>query len=68
METRKRKESNVVVFMALMFLCRFLLFGMNVLLWILLDAGWLCGKEVTKQRVTNGNLIMERNNEGQQSR
>jgi hypothetical protein len=29
METRKNNEGDVVVFMALMFLCRFLLFGMN---------------------------------------
>ncbi len=39
METRMRGEGNVVVFMALMFLCRFLLFGMCVLLWIVLDDG-----------------------------
>jgi uncharacterized membrane protein len=29
METRKRNDGNVVVFMALMILCHFLLFGMN---------------------------------------
>jgi len=37
METRKRSNGSVVVFMALMFLCRFLLFGMNELEWILSD-------------------------------
>jgi hypothetical protein len=29
METRKRSEGDVVVYMALMFLCHFLLFGMS---------------------------------------
>jgi hypothetical protein len=38
METRKRSDGDVVVFMALMFLCR-ILFGMNELQWILLDVG-----------------------------
>jgi hypothetical protein len=38
METRKRSAGGVMVFMAL-FLCRFLLFGMNELEWILLDMG-----------------------------
>jgi hypothetical protein len=38
-ETRKNIDGDVVVFMALMFLCCFLLFGMGVLLWILLDVG-----------------------------
>jgi hypothetical protein len=31
METRKNSEGDVVVFMALMFLCRFHLFGMTEL-------------------------------------
>ncbi len=39
MEIRKKSEGDVVVFMDLMFLCCFLLFGMNVMLWILLDVG-----------------------------
>jgi len=39
METRKRSDEDVVVFMALMFLCRFILFGMSELEWILLDTG-----------------------------
>ncbi len=39
METRKRNDGNVVVFMVLMFLCCFLLFHMNGLEWILLDIG-----------------------------
>ncbi len=39
METRTRAKGDVVVFMASMFLCRFLLFGMCVMLWISLDAG-----------------------------
>jgi hypothetical protein len=38
MSTRKRTDGNAVMFMALMFLCRFLLFGMSELEWILLDA------------------------------
>jgi hypothetical protein len=38
METRKRSDGDVVVCMALMFLCCFLLFGVSELLWILLDA------------------------------
>jgi hypothetical protein len=39
MEIRKRSDGNVVVFMALMFLCRFYLFGMSELEWILIH--WL---------------------------
>jgi hypothetical protein len=39
METRKMSDRDAVVFMALMFLCRFLLFGMNEFEWILLDTG-----------------------------
>jgi hypothetical protein len=39
METRKRSDGDVVVFMAFMFLCRFFKFGMNELEWILLDTG-----------------------------
>jgi hypothetical protein len=38
-ETRKRSDGDMVVFMALMFLCHFLLFGMSELEWILLDIG-----------------------------
>jgi len=37
METRKKSDGDVVVFMAFMFLCRFLKFGMSELEWILLD-------------------------------
>ncbi len=36
-ETRKRSDGDVMVFMALMFLCHFRLFGMSELEWILLD-------------------------------
>ncbi len=36
METRKMSDGDVMVFMALMFLCRFFLFGMSELEWILL--------------------------------
>jgi hypothetical protein len=36
-ETRKRSDGDVMVFMALMFLCCFLIFGMSELQWILLD-------------------------------
>jgi len=39
METMKRIDGDVVVFMALMFLCRFLLFEMSELEWISLDTG-----------------------------
>jgi len=38
METKKRNDGNVVVFLVFMFLCRFLLFGMSELEWILLDS------------------------------
>jgi hypothetical protein len=37
METRKRSDGDVVVLMAFMFLCCFLLFGMSELEWRLLD-------------------------------
>ncbi len=39
METRKRSDGNAMVFMALMLLCCFLLFGMSEQEWILLDTG-----------------------------
>jgi len=39
METRKSSDGDAVAFMALMFLCCFILFGMNELQWILLDVG-----------------------------
>ncbi len=39
METRKNTDGDAVVFMALKSLCHFLLFGLCMLLWILLDAG-----------------------------
>jgi hypothetical protein len=39
METRKSTDGNAVVFMVLKSLCRFLLFGLCMLLWILLDVG-----------------------------
>jgi hypothetical protein len=39
MEIRKNTNGNLVVFMALMFLCSLLKFGMSMLLWILLDIG-----------------------------
>jgi hypothetical protein len=39
METRKKGDGNAMVFMAFMSLCRFLLFGMNELEWMLLDTG-----------------------------
>jgi len=38
METRKRSDGNVMVFMAFVFLCHFFIFGMSELEWILLDA------------------------------
>jgi len=58
METRKNTNGDVVVFMALKFLC-LLLFGMCMLLWILLNVGWLCGKGATKWSVAGGNLVVE---------
>ncbi len=39
METSKNIDGDAMVFMVLMFLFLFLLFGMCMLLWILLDAG-----------------------------
>jgi len=48
METRKNINGDAVVFMVLKFLCRFLLFGMCMLLWILPDAGQMCGKGAAK--------------------
>ncbi len=39
METTKSNDGNAVEFMALMFLCCFLLFGMSELEWILMDTG-----------------------------
>jgi hypothetical protein len=39
MEIRKNIDGDAVMLMALMFLCRFLLLGMSVLLWILLNVG-----------------------------
>jgi hypothetical protein len=39
METSKNTDGDAMVFMALMFLFLFLLFGMCMLLWILLDVG-----------------------------
>jgi hypothetical protein len=37
METWKKGDGDAVVFMAFMFLCCFLLFGMSELKWMLLD-------------------------------
>ncbi len=37
METKKRSDGNAMVFMALMFLCGFLLLRMSEMEWILLD-------------------------------
>jgi hypothetical protein len=39
METRERNDGDAVVFMAVMFLCCFLLFGMSELEWIFLNIG-----------------------------
>jgi hypothetical protein len=39
METRKRNEGDAMVFMALMFLCCFFIFGMSEMMWIILDTG-----------------------------
>jgi hypothetical protein len=39
METRKNTDGDATVFMVLKFLCHFLLFGMSMILWILLDVG-----------------------------
>jgi len=63
MEIKKNTNGDAVVFMALMFLRHFFIFGMSVLLWILLDIGWLCGKGIAKQSVVNENLVVERKKE-----
>jgi hypothetical protein len=55
----------VVVFMALMFLCCFLLFGMSELEWILLDIGWMRGKGVAKRWVVSRTFIVELKKEKQ---
>jgi hypothetical protein len=68
MEMRKNNDGNVVVFMALKYLCRFLLFGMSMLLWILLDVGSMCGKGVAKQRVAHENFAMEQKKDEQQNK
>jgi hypothetical protein len=39
MEIRKKGDGDAVLFMAFMFLCHFLLFGMSELKWMLLDTG-----------------------------
>jgi DNA-binding Xre family transcriptional regulator len=39
MDTIKRSKGDAVVFMALMFLCHFLKFGMSELIWIILNTG-----------------------------
>jgi hypothetical protein len=41
METRDRSDGDALVFMALIFLCCFILFGMGELEWIFLDTGWM---------------------------
>jgi len=59
MDTRKRSDGDVVVFMAFMFLCHFVLIGMNELEWILLDIGWMWGKGVAKQWGIDRIIVME---------
>ncbi len=39
MEIRKKGDGDAVLFMAFMFLCHFLLFGMSGLEWMLLNIG-----------------------------
>jgi hypothetical protein len=39
METRERSDGDAVVFMVMMFLYRFLLFGMSELEWIFPNTG-----------------------------
>jgi hypothetical protein len=48
MQTRKSSDGDAVMFMTLMFLCCFHLFGMNELEWILLDTSWMWGKGAAK--------------------
>jgi hypothetical protein len=67
METRKNTDGDAVVFMVLKFLYRFLLFGMSMLLGILLDVGWMCGKGAVNQGTASGNLVMEWKKDKQQS-
>jgi hypothetical protein len=58
METQKKGDGDVVVFM---FLCHFLLFGMSELEWMLLDTSLTGGDGATKQggvnEVFTGRLI-----------
>ncbi len=54
--------------MALMFVCRFLLFGINELEWILLDIGWMWGKGVTKRWGASKILTVEWKKEEHQSK
>ncbi len=46
MEIRKKDDGDALVFMAFVFLCHFILFGMNELEWMLLDSGWTWGVEL----------------------
>jgi hypothetical protein len=57
-----------MVFMALMLLCCFLLFGMSEQEWILLDTGWMWAEGATKWWEAGGTLIVELKKEEQQSK
>jgi hypothetical protein len=57
-----------VVFMALMFFCCFLLFGMNELEWIILDIGWMWGKGAAKLWGVGKILVVELKKEEQQGK
>jgi len=59
MKTRKGSDGDVVVFMAFMFMCHFLFFGMSELEWILLDISWMWSKGVAKQWGVGGILVVE---------
>jgi hypothetical protein len=68
MEARKNNNGDAVLFMALKFLCRFLLFGMNMLLWMLLDVGGMYGEGVAKPKAVGKNLSVEWKKNKQQNR
>jgi len=59
METRERSDGDAVVFMALMFLCSFFLFGMSELECILLDNSECKARELSSYGGVDGILVVE---------
>jgi hypothetical protein len=68
METRKRSDGDALVFMAFMFLCCFLLFGMSELEWILLDTSWMWGKGTANEWGVDKILTVELKKEKQEGK